>query len=65
MEQRDLSVYDFNPEDELSESCQQWSKLSNPKFDSDVSNAITKYRFLQHGIEFLFQLLNVALLGFM
>ncbi|CAO2834487.1 unnamed protein product [Amaranthus hypochondriacus] len=48
MEQRDLSVYDFNPEDELSESCQQWSKLSNPKFDSDVSNAMTKYRFLQH-----------------
>ncbi|XP_021859933.1 probable ubiquitin-like-specific protease 2B isoform X2 [Spinacia oleracea] len=46
MKERDLSVYDFNEDDELRDTCHQWSKLSNPKFDNDV--AMTKYQFLQH-----------------
>lgn len=50
MASRDLSVYDFKEEDELTETFHNWSKLPNPKFDYDVP--ITKYQFLQHGMFF-------------
>ncbi|XP_021740355.1 probable ubiquitin-like-specific protease 2B isoform X3 [Chenopodium quinoa] len=47
MKERDLSIYDFKDEDELPETLNHWSKLSNPKFDVD-GDAMTKYQSLQH-----------------
>lgn len=47
MKPNDLSVYDFKEEDELTETCHHWSKLSNPKLDADNVSMI-KYNFLQH-----------------